>query len=149
MKATPQAKGILGAFGGVTGIVSALLAILSKLSNKFGEKAGFQWLLIVVAVVFFVLLSIVISWVLVLIGARPWAQQATAWLLGGQQDQIADPSLAGSTLRCRLPHRRHAAFRNRDWFFINANKRVTKDWGKAAELYQKSGRPRKRFSGSC
>jgi len=71
VKATPQAKGLLGAFGGVTGIVSALLAILSKLSNKFGEKAGFQWLLIVVAVFFFVLLSIVISWVLVLIGAQP------------------------------------------------------------------------------
>ena len=91
VKATPQAKGLLGAFGGVTGIVSALLAVRSKLSSKFGEKAGFQWLLLVVAVVFFVLLSIVISWVLVLIGSQPWAQHATAWLLGGRQDQIADP----------------------------------------------------------
>ncbi len=58
--------------------------------------------------------------------------------------------LAGSTLRCRLPHRRHAAFRNRDWFFYQGEQEgVTKDLGKAAELYQKSGRPRKRFSGSC
>src|SRR4029077_15270403 len=62
VKATPQAKSLLGAFGGVTGLVSALLAVRSKLSSKFGEKAGFQWLLLVVAVVFFVLLSIVISW---------------------------------------------------------------------------------------
>jgi hypothetical protein len=92
VKATPEAKGLLGAFGGVTGLVSALLAVRSKLSSKFGEKAGFQWLLLVVAVVFFVLLSIVISWVLVLIGAQPWAQHATAWLLGGTQDQMADPN---------------------------------------------------------
>jgi len=123
VKATPQAKGLLGAFGGVTGIVSALLAILSKLSNKFGEKASFQWLLIVVAVVFFVLLSIVISWVLVLIGAQPWAQQATAWLLGGRQNQIAEPNswqvqlfvvvfLSGAMLLFGIV------------IFINANKRV-------------------------
>ncbi len=92
VKATPEAKGLLGAFGGVTGLVSALLAIRSKLSSKFGEKAGFQWLLLVVAVVFFVLLSIVISWVLVLIGSQPWALHATAWLLGGAQDQITDPN---------------------------------------------------------
>ncbi|HZR06714.1 MAG TPA: patatin-like phospholipase family protein [Candidatus Udaeobacter sp.] len=92
VKATPEAKGLLGAFGGVTGIVSALLAIRSKLSSKFGEKAGFQWLLIVAATAFFVLLSIVISWVLVLIGSEPWAQHATAWLLGGRQDQMADPN---------------------------------------------------------
>jgi Patatin-like phospholipase len=92
VKATPEAKGLLGAFGGVTGIVSALLAVRSKLSSKFGEKAGFQWLLLVMAVVFFVLLSIVISWVLVLIGSQPWAQHATAWLLEGRQDQLADPN---------------------------------------------------------
>jgi hypothetical protein len=92
VRATPEAKGLLGAFGGVTGLVSALLAIRSKLSKKFGEKAGFQWLLLVVALVFFVLLSIVISWVLVLIGSQPWAQHATAWLLGGKQGQIADPN---------------------------------------------------------
>jgi hypothetical protein len=92
VKATPEAKGLLGAFGGVTGIVSALLAIRSKLSSKFGEKAGFQWLLIVAAIAFFVLLSIVISWVLVLIGSQPWALHATAWLLGGTQDQLADPN---------------------------------------------------------
>ena len=92
VKATPEAKGLLGAFGGVTGIVSALLVIRSKLSSKFGEKAGFQWLLIVAAIAFFVLLSIIISWVLVLIGSQPWALHATAWLLGGTQDQLADPN---------------------------------------------------------
>jgi hypothetical protein len=92
VKVTPEAKGLLGAFGGVTGLVSALLAVRSKLSSRFGEKAGFQWLLVVVAVVFFVLLSIVISWVLILIGSQPWAQHATAWLLGGRQDQLADPN---------------------------------------------------------
>jgi Patatin-like phospholipase len=92
VKATPQAKGLLGAFGGVTGLASALLAIRSKLSSKFGEKAGFQWLLLVVAVVFFVLLAIIISWVLVLVGSQPWAQHATAWLLGGAPEQIIDPN---------------------------------------------------------
>jgi hypothetical protein len=92
VKATPQAKGLLGAFGGVTGLVSALLAIRSKLTSKFGEKAGFQWLLLVVAVVFFVLLAIIISWALVLIGSQPWAQHATAWLLGGTPEQIIDPN---------------------------------------------------------
>jgi patatin-like phospholipase len=92
VKATPEAKGLLGAFGGVTGLVSALLAVRSKLSSRFGEKAGFQWVLVVVAVAFFVLLSIVISWVLVIIGSQPWAQHATAWLLGGRQDQLADPN---------------------------------------------------------
>jgi len=92
VKATPQAKSLLGAFGGVTGLVSALLAIRSKLSSKFGEKAGFQWLLLVVAVVFFVLLAIIISWVLVLVGSQPWAQHATAWLLGGAPEQIIDPN---------------------------------------------------------
>jgi hypothetical protein len=92
VKVTGEAKGLLGAFGGVTGLVSALLVVRSKLSSRFGEKAGFQWLLLVVAVVFFVLLSIVISWVLILIGSQPWAQHATAWLLGGRQDQLADPN---------------------------------------------------------
>jgi hypothetical protein len=92
VKATPQAKSLLGAFGGVTGLVSALLAIRSKLSSKFGEKAGFQWLLLVVAVVFLVLLAIIISWVLVLVGSQPWAQHATAWLLGGAPEQIIDPN---------------------------------------------------------
>jgi hypothetical protein len=62
----------------------------SSSGNKLGEKAGFQWLLIVVAVIFFVLLFIVISWVLLLIGAQPWAQQVTAWLLGGRQEELAD-----------------------------------------------------------
>src|SRR4029453_18838728 len=92
IKATPQAKGLLGAFGGVTGLVSGLLAIRSKLSSKFGEKAGFQLLLVVVAVVFFVLLAIIMSWVLVLVGSEPWAQHATAWLLGGAPEQIIDPN---------------------------------------------------------
>src|SRR6266566_110017 len=45
--------------------------------------------------------------------------------------------LAGSTLRCRLPQRRHAAFRNRD-FYQREQEGVTKDWGKAAELFEKS-----------
>jgi Patatin-like phospholipase len=92
VKATPEAKGLLGAFGGVTGLVGAVLTIRSKLIDKLGQKAGFQWLLVVMAVAFFVLLSIVISWGLVLIGSQPWAQNATAWLLGGKQSQITDPN---------------------------------------------------------
>ena len=92
VKTNPAAKALLGAFGGITGVAGALLALRSKLSKKLGQKAGFHWLLVVVAVVFFVLLSVVISWVLVLIGSQHWAQNATAWLLGGKQDQITDPN---------------------------------------------------------
>ncbi len=92
VKANPAAKALLGAFGGITGVAGALLAVRSKLSKKLGQKAGFQWLLVAVAVVFLVLLSVVISWVLVLIGSQHWAQNATAWLLGGKQDQLADPN---------------------------------------------------------
>jgi Patatin-like phospholipase len=68
-------KAILGAFGGVTGIVAGLLA----LRRKLGQKRGFQWLLVIVTVVFFVLLSIVISWVIVLIRTGPWMQSAAKW----------------------------------------------------------------------
>lgn len=73
---TGPAKAILGAFGEVTGIADALLGLRNTLSNKLGQKAGFQWLLVIVAVVFFVLLSIVISLVLVLIRSRSWMQSA-------------------------------------------------------------------------
>jgi hypothetical protein len=75
------AKEILGAFGGVTGIVAGLLALRHKRINTLGQKRGFHWLLVIVTVAFFVLLSIVVSWVLVLIRASPWVQNATAWLL--------------------------------------------------------------------
>ena len=80
IKANPAAKAFLGAFGGVTGIVGALLALRSKLSKKLGRKVGSQWLLIVAAVVFFVLLAIVISWILLWLGSQPWAQHVTAWV---------------------------------------------------------------------
>jgi len=76
---TEPAKAILGAFGGVTGIAGALLVLQHKLGHKLGQKRGFQWLLVVVAVVFFLLLSIVISWVLVLIRSRSWMQSAVKW----------------------------------------------------------------------
>jgi GNAT superfamily N-acetyltransferase len=49
-------KAILGAFGGVTGIAGALLALRHKLSNTLGQKRGFRWLLVAVAVVFFFVL---------------------------------------------------------------------------------------------
>jgi hypothetical protein len=91
-KTNPGVKALLGAFGVVTGFAGALLALRSKLRNKLGQKGGFQWVLAAVAIVFFVLLSIVISWVLVLFGSQPWAQHATAWLLRREQDQITDPN---------------------------------------------------------
>ena len=92
LKANPVAKALLGAFGGMTGMAGALLALRSRLSKWLGDKAGFQWLLVAVAAIFFVLLSIVISWVLVVVGAQPWAQHATALVLGGRLGQIADPN---------------------------------------------------------
>ena len=76
---TETAKAILGAFGGVSGIAGALLVLRHKLGHKLGQKRGFQWLLVVVAVVFFLLLSIVISWVLVLIRSRSWMQSFVKW----------------------------------------------------------------------
>jgi hypothetical protein len=78
-KVTGYFKTILGAFGGVTGIVAGLLALRHKLINTLGQKRGFQWLLVIVTVVFFVLLSIVISWLLVLIRSGPWMQSAAKW----------------------------------------------------------------------
>ncbi len=91
IKATQQAKGLLGAFGGVTGLASALLAFRSKLSRWLGEKAAFHWLLIIVAALFLVLLSIIISWLLVLLGAQAWAQRTTNWILG-KQAELFDPN---------------------------------------------------------
>jgi hypothetical protein len=85
-KVTGYFKAILGAFGGVTGIVAGLLALRHKLINTLGQKRGFHWLLVIVTVVFFVLLSIVISWVLVLIRSRPWMQDVTTGLLHGEKD---------------------------------------------------------------
>jgi Patatin-like phospholipase len=92
VQANPAAKAILGTFGGVTGVAGALLALRSKLSGTLGQKAGFQWILVGVAVVFLVLLAVVISWALVLIGSQPWTQHVTAWLLGGKQNEITDPN---------------------------------------------------------
>ena len=80
-KVTEYFKQILGAFGGVTGIVAGLLTLRHMRINTLGQKRGFQWILVIVTVVFFVLLSIVISWVLVLIRTSPGIQNATAWLL--------------------------------------------------------------------
>ena len=82
VKENPSAKVLLGAFGGVTGIAGALLALRSKLGNKLGQKGGFHWLLVVMAVVFFVLLSVVISWALLWIGSQPWVQAITTSFLG-------------------------------------------------------------------
>jgi hypothetical protein len=90
VQANPTANAILGTFGGVTGLAGALLALRSRFSNALGQKNSFQWLLVVVAVVFIVLLAVVISWVLVVIGSQPWTRHVTAWLLGGSQSEITD-----------------------------------------------------------
>ena len=80
LKANPVAKVILGTFGGVSGIAGALLALRSKLSPKLGPKARLQWPLVFVAILFFVLLALVISWMLLVIGAQPWVHQLVAFL---------------------------------------------------------------------
>src|SRR6266498_3997712 len=87
LKANPVAKAILGTFGGVSGIAGALLALRSKLGAKLGRKARLQWPLVLVAIVFFVLLAVVISWVLLVIGAQPWVHQLVAFL----GHMMADP----------------------------------------------------------
>src|SRR5262249_27555390 len=108
VKSNPIANGLLGAFGGVTGIAGALLALRSKLSNKLGQKAGFQWLLVAVAIVFFVLLAIVISWFLLLLGSLPLVQNPNDWL----RQLLVVCFLTGITLLFGLVM----------GFFINANK---------------------------
>jgi hypothetical protein len=84
LKANPVAKVLLGAFGGVTGIAATLVALRSKLDKKLGAEAGFQLPLLIAATVFFVLLSVIISWILLLIGYQPWVINATTRFLGRQ-----------------------------------------------------------------
>jgi hypothetical protein len=123
VKANPAAKAILGAFGGVTGVVGALLALRSKIARKPGKEGGLQWPLMIAAVVFFVLLSVVISWVLLLIGSQSWAQHIAALLLGEDESESANPNywrlqlfvvffLTGATLFFGIVM----------GFFINANR---------------------------
>jgi hypothetical protein len=71
LEESSQAKAVLSAFGGVTGIAGALLALRSKLIHILGQRQGFHWLLFGVAIVFFVLLAVVISWVLLLLCSLP------------------------------------------------------------------------------
>src|SRR6266480_1484697 len=78
LKANPIAKVILGAFGGVTGIAGALLALRSKFGTKL--RAASQWPLVLVAITFFVLLAIVISWLLLVVGSQRWVQQLVVFL---------------------------------------------------------------------
>ncbi len=78
LKANPIAKAILGAFGGVTGIAGALLALRSKLGTKL--RAASQWPLVLIAIMFFVLLAIVISWLLLVVGSQRWVQQLVVFL---------------------------------------------------------------------
>ncbi len=87
VKANPVAKALLGAFGGMTGIVGALLAGRARFAKTLGAKGSSQLPLAIAAVVFFVLLSVVISWALLWIGSQPWAQEAAAHLLGQAQYQ--------------------------------------------------------------
>ena len=69
---------------------------LAGLSRQHAwQKTSFQWLLVVVAVVFFVLLAVVISWALVIIGSQPWTQHFTAWLLGGKQSDNLQTLIPG------------------------------------------------------
>jgi hypothetical protein len=77
VEASTTARALLGSFGGVTGIAGTLLALRSKLSNVLGKRQGFHWLLFAVAIVFFVLLAVVISWLLVLLCSLPWVKQVT------------------------------------------------------------------------
>jgi len=82
VKTNPVAKAVLGAFGGVSGIAGGLLALRSKLGKKLDQKRGFQWVLVLVGVVFFLLLSVVISWALLVISSRPWVQGHLHWNVG-------------------------------------------------------------------
>jgi hypothetical protein len=81
----PMAKAIFATFGGVTGLVGLLLTFRSKVSKLLGSSRASQWILVIVALVFFVLLSIVISWLLLFVGSQPWAVRAARWFGGSEQ----------------------------------------------------------------
>ncbi len=91
VQANPAAKAILGAFGGITGIIAAWFALRSKIIRKFGGKHSSHGLMTLLAVTFFVLLSLMISWVLLYIGSKSWADRAGRWLLG--QDETYQSQL--------------------------------------------------------
>jgi hypothetical protein len=82
VKTNPVSKAVVGAFGGVGGIAGALLALRSKLGKKLDQRGSFQWVLVLVGVVFFLLLSVVISWALLVISSRPWIQDKLQWDVG-------------------------------------------------------------------
>ena len=82
VQANPVAKALLGTFGGVTGIIAAFLALRSKFAKALGSGRGSQGILVLVSIVFFVLLSLVISWVLLILGSQPWAAKAGRLFLG-------------------------------------------------------------------
>ena len=63
---------------GVTGLIAAFLALRSKFTKAFGSGRGSQGILVLVAIVFFVLLSLVISWILLFFGSQPWAIKRAA-----------------------------------------------------------------------
>lgn len=78
----PLVKTLLGALGGVTGIIAALLAFRRKFSKTLGSERNSQGILVLAAILFFVLLSLVISWILLFLGSQPWANKVGRWLLG-------------------------------------------------------------------
>ncbi len=59
-----------------------MLALRSKFSKALGATRGAQWILVLVAILFFVLLSLVISWFLLFLGSQSWADKAGQWFLG-------------------------------------------------------------------
>ena len=82
VQANPVAKALLGTFGGVTGIIAAFLALRSKFAKALGSGRGSQGILVLASIVFFVLLSLVISWILLILGSQPWAVKAGRLFLG-------------------------------------------------------------------
>jgi Patatin-like phospholipase len=87
----PMAKAIFAAFGGMTGLVGLLLTFRSKVSKSLGSSRASQWILVILALVFFVLLSIVISSLLLFVGSQPWAVRVARWFGGSEhayEDQL-------------------------------------------------------------
>jgi hypothetical protein len=91
LQANPAVKAILGAFGGVTGLVGVWFAVRSKFIRKSGPTESTRGLMTLVAVTFFVLLSLIISWLLLFLGSQPWAIKAGRWLVG--QDESYESQL--------------------------------------------------------
>ena len=75
VRAGAAAKALVAALGGATGVAGVLLTLRSKFGNTLGSRRIVYGLLVAVAVVFFVLLAIILSWIFLILSSHTTAMQ--------------------------------------------------------------------------